>query len=132
MATARATRHNAMPLKKSDIQIPDLPRKTIEVPELGGEVVVQGLLLRDRTAIYLDSLDDDGDVDTGRYTLSILYRCVVQEDGSPLLSMEEWDRLGGGSKWAAVSRLAGECRSMVGDDPEATAGESTGPGSDFG
>ena len=42
-------------LKKSEIPVPDLPKEVVEVPELGGEVVVRGLLLRDRLAIYMDT-----------------------------------------------------------------------------
>lgn len=114
-----------MALKTSDIQIPDLPRRTVEVTEFGGEVIVQGLLMTDWLNLYKECVLEDGTVDRGFYALALLHHCVVQDDGTPLLSVEEWNRLG--RKHSAVMRLAGICREVVGDDEEAVEGNSPGP-----
>ena len=39
-------------LKRSDLVAPELPRETVAVPALGGDVIVRGLRLSERLALF--------------------------------------------------------------------------------
>lgn len=93
-------------LKRSEIQEPVLPRETVEVPELGGEVVVQGLLLSDRFEVF-----DPGK--SKRRESRILAATIRDADDQPLFSAEQWERFAASNFTAAMrlldvaSRLSG-------------------------
>jgi hypothetical protein len=89
-----------MALSKKDVKRPVLPRKTVEVPEMGGEVIVRGLLLKDRLAIA----DISGkDQDFGRVS-KVLAATVVDADDQPLYSIAEWEEFGA-QHFAAAMRV---------------------------
>ena len=98
-------------LKKSQIPAPVLPTEAVEVPELGGEVVVRGLLLKDRLALFLDS-------DKGHANLSRLLAATVRDgDGLPVFSADEWEVFGT-QNFEAVVRLFSVARRLSGLDAE--------------
>lgn len=89
-----------MALSKKDVKRPVLPKRAVDVPELGGEVIVRGLLLKDRLAIA----DVSGkDQDFGRVA-KVLAATVVDIDDQPLLSVNEWEEFGA-THFAAAMRV---------------------------
>lgn len=85
-------------LERGAVPAPTLPKRTVEVPELGGEVIVRGLLLADRLAV----LSSPG-VDYGRMS-RLLAASVVLADGEPLWSAAEWEEFGA-QHFEAASRI---------------------------
>jgi len=100
-----------MALKKSDIKPPVLPKETVDVPELGGEVVVRGLLLRDRIAYALDKTGD-----MGRFS-RFLAASIYTGDGFPVYTAEEWEEFGSRNLDACL-RLFQVARRLSGMDTE--------------
>jgi hypothetical protein len=98
-------------LKKSQIPAPVLPTEAVEVPELGGEVIVRGLLLKDRLALYLDN-------ENGHANLSKLLAATVRDgDGLPVFNVDEWEVFGT-SNFGAVVKLFNVARRLSGLDAE--------------
>jgi hypothetical protein len=78
-----------MMIRKADITAPAiLPREEVEVAELGGTVLVQGMGLTDRLAIAA--------VDRAkpRHIAQMLACCVLDADDEPLFSESEWEAWG--------------------------------------
>ncbi len=83
-------------LKRGHFKHPALAREIVEVPELGGEVVVRGMTLSERLA-FSDATSREGDEDgTLRFgnVARVLAWCVLDADGEPLLTREEWEAMG--------------------------------------
>jgi hypothetical protein len=97
-----------MALTRAELRLPPLPKKTVNVPELGGEVIVRGLLLRDRLAL----VDEAGPQDMGRVA-RLLAATVIAPDDTPLLTVEEWEQFGA-VHFAATLSLFGEAAKMAG------------------
>lgn len=98
-------------LKKANIQAPTLPKETVDVPELGGEVVVSGLLLKDRIELFAAA-------ETGGAQLSrLLAATVLDADGVPVYTQEEWEQFGA-QHFAAALRLFDVARRLSGLDAE--------------
>lgn len=76
-------------LTRADLARPELEREIATVPELGGDVIVQGLLLRDRLAVM--SRENPGQFG---HVATMLAAAVVQADGAPLMTADEWERFG--------------------------------------
>lgn len=94
--------------------IPDLPREDVSLPELGGDVVVQGLLLRDRMALFAGMRADDAGFGS---MARLLHLAVVAPDGKPLLSEAEWERFGG-AHFGAALRVFTVAKRLSGLDAE--------------
>jgi hypothetical protein len=87
-----------MALSHKDVKRPVLPKRAVDVPELGGEVIVRGLLLKDRLAIA----DISGkEADFGRVS-RVLAATVIDGDGRPLLNADEWEEFGAAHFSAAM------------------------------
>jgi hypothetical protein len=73
-------------LKKSQISSPALPKETVPVAGLGGDVVVTGLTLTARLAMF----------SAGKgYTVSkLLSETVLDAEGNHLFTEQEWDNFG--------------------------------------
>jgi hypothetical protein len=98
-------------LNKSQIPTPVLPQETIDIPELGGEVIVRGLLLRDRLTLYLDS-------ENGHANLSKLLAATVRAgDGLQVFTQDEWEVFGS-THFEAVVALFAVARRLSGLDAE--------------
>ena len=85
-------------LKKANIPAPVLPQETVEVPELGGEVVVRGMLLQDR--IDLLSAAREGNAKLS----GLLAATVVDGDGVQIYTQQQWEQFGA-AHYAAALRL---------------------------
>lgn len=92
-----------MPLRKADIKPPVLPRETHECAPLGGEVVVRGLLLRERLALFDDA--NSGGVRFGHLS-AVLAACVLDADGKPVFTIDEWETFGAQHMEAALQLFA--------------------------
>jgi hypothetical protein len=97
-------------IKKGDIKQPVLAKKTVEVPELGGAVVVTGLLLKDRVTMLAK----------GSLTVaSMLARTVVDADGELIFDEKEWNTFGSTPEgFKASVALFKEARKLSGFDLE--------------
>ncbi len=101
-------------LKKTDVAEPDLPEEVVEVPELGGAVLVRGLLLRDRLALALGR-----GADKHAMVAALLAATVLDAEGAALWSEEQWERFGA-RHLAAAMRLFDVARRLCGMDAEDT------------
>lgn len=98
-------------LKKAEIPAPVLPQETVDVPELGGEVIVRGLLLKDRIALF--SAAESGGAQLSR----LLAATVVDADQVPVYTTEQWEQFGAQHFGAALA-LFGVARRLSGLDAE--------------
>jgi len=76
-------------LNRSEIPVPILPKETVTVPSLGGDVVVQGLMLSDRIEIlFMESA-------AKRIDLSLLLsKTVVDDKGDAIYTQQQWELFG--------------------------------------
>ena len=81
-----------MALNRNSLTLPVLPSETVAVDALGGDVVVRGLKLSDRLAIF-SSIREDGK--SYAHLAKLLAASVVGDDGLQLLNESEWDAFGG-------------------------------------
>lgn len=110
-------------LKRGDIAPPVTPKETMEVPALGGEVVVRGLLLSERMAVQKQIVslrraeaDDTGTVHAILPVMLAL--CVLDADGLPLWTQDQWQAFGGTHADQAVTLFNSAWR-LSGFDAEA-------------
>lgn len=90
-----------MPIKRADIVLPTLPEKqVVSVPEMGGDVIVRPLLLSDRLALAAER--DKGVAKSFTHFAALLSVAVVDEDGEPLLTRDEWEAWGARNYAAAL------------------------------
>lgn len=116
-------------LQRADVRAPVLPKETVDVPALGGEVVVCGLLLSDRLALSALQADlatppegaSEADAEQAQrragaqIVFHTLARCVVLADDKPLYSPAEWDHFGAAHP-EAVLGLYRKARALSGQD----------------
>lgn len=97
-------------LKKSDIKAPVLPKKTVPVPSLGGDVVVHGLLLSDRIRILRSEEKSEAEVS------QLLAATVMDAEGKPLFTQQEWEAFAAESpqKFVDTVALFKEARALSG------------------
>lgn len=81
-----------MALKKANVTVPTLPKEAVDIAALGGEVVVRGLKLSERLALWGSAREGEA-----RYAqiADLLAVAVEDAEGKPLLTADEWDALGG-------------------------------------
>ncbi len=104
-------------LKKSQIAPPVLPKETVDVPELGGEVVVRGLLFSERLALFA-RVDEKGKAFAD--IPQLLAQTVIDGDGEPVFTAEQWEAFGA-SHMEALLRVFAVARRLSGLDAEAAA-----------
>jgi len=121
-------------IKRGNVAEPTLPKETVEVEAIGGEVVVRGLLLTERMAIdaridrvrrqVLADRKDGKSVEMPTFGevagISLLAQCVLDGDGVPLWSEEQWQAFGARHKGQAT-KLMGVAYSLSGFDQDDTA-----------
>ena len=105
-----------MAIKRSDIKTPVLPREAVQVDALGGEVVVRGMLLRDRLDFMAKAAADKADGIALTYELMAL--CVVADDEKPFYTAAEWEVFSSAESVAFFALLA-RVQSLNGFDGEA-------------
>lgn len=76
-----------MVLKKEDIARPVRRAETVDVPELGGEVIVRQITLSLYREALRFSMTHDDEVPIAR----ILADCVVDADQKPVFDEAEWE-----------------------------------------
>lgn len=92
-------------IERSQIKAPSLPRETVEVSALGGEVIVRGLLLSERLELsgfhnrLADPLPGESEDQArsragGQIVAFTLARAVVLADSQPVFTQAEWDTFG--------------------------------------
>ena len=81
-----------MAIKRSDLALPETPRETVAVPALGGDVIVRGLLLGERLALFANLRQA---ASTYGHVSTVLAATVIDDDGLPLFSAAEWEVFGG-------------------------------------
>jgi hypothetical protein len=79
-----------MALSKAEIRRPALPKRAVAVPELGGEVIVRGLLLKDRLALFRDGTETRD----YEFVAQVLAVTVVDAEGEPVFTVDEWNEFG--------------------------------------
>jgi len=116
-------------LDRSQIKEPVLPKETVEVPALGGEVVVRGLLLSERLELSTvqrklgeplpGELIEDAKRRAGARLVPItLARAVVLSDGEPMWSATQWEQFGS-QHFDAAWQLFDVAMRLSGNDLEA-------------
>lgn len=105
-------------IKRSAIKPPVLPREAVKVAALGGEVIVRGLLLRERLSL-LGTLRDkaEGAVDFA-HVCEVLATCVLADDNKPIYTAADWEAFGGMHMGEALELFA-KCQALSGLDGEA-------------
>lgn len=103
-----------MAIDRTQVPAPVAPREAIQVDELGGEVIVQGLLLSQRLQMAAArqrlSVPRAGETDeeareraAGDVICETLARCVLANDGEPLWSAAQWQVFGSTHVGAALA-----------------------------
>lgn len=95
---------------KAGIASPVLPKQSVEVEPLGGEVVVRGLLLVELLGVQqriatLHQAAGGGDhaASVSEIVPDVLALCVLDADGVSLFSRAEWQIFGGQHQAAALN-----------------------------
>jgi hypothetical protein len=79
-------------------RLPPLPKRTVDVPEMGGEVVVRGLLLTDR--LNLGGMVANG---VDKEIMARTLACTVTDaNGAPIWTEAQWEQFGAVEFNAAV------------------------------
>lgn len=94
-------------LKRGEVAEPVLPKETVEVPSLGGELVVRGLLLSEKLAVesrIVATAQDKGAADGVHAILPVLLAlCVVDADGLPFWTEGQWQIFGASQAKEAIA-----------------------------
>lgn len=85
------------------------------MPALGGDVIVRGLRLSERLSLFSNLRQDGRNYESIGRLLSL---CVIDSAGTPLLSEDQWEELGGGH-FDQVFDLFKVARKLSGLDAEA-------------
>ena len=94
----------------------NLPRRTIEVPELGGEVVVRGLTFKEVEEIQrLQASKASSPVGVSRRVVEL---AAINDDGSPLFVGED-KAIVESLAWAAIDAIASTAMDLSGMSPKA-------------
>lgn len=78
-----------MPLNRSQLQEPTLQREEVPVPELGGDVIVQAMMMSDRLQIAT------ADLPQFAHVAEVLARSVVDDEGVRIWTARQWEIFGG-------------------------------------
>lgn len=95
----------------------DLERVTVEVPEWGGEVVLQVPTVADFEAWNVDRIGDDGEFESIGARASLVALCLVDGAGARMFSDDEVESLAQKS-WSVIDRLFEQCRRLAGVDDD--------------
>lgn len=77
-----------MALSRDKLKRPALPKESVDVPALGGEVIVRGMFLSERLELWSGTV-------TYAQIAQALSKCVSLDDGKPALTADEWEAFGG-------------------------------------
>lgn len=75
-------------INKDNVPPPVVPKETVTVPELGGDVIVRGLLLTDRIRFFQKE-------QSGKLAVSsMLAFTVIDANGDEIFTEEQWEAFG--------------------------------------
>lgn len=98
-------------LNKDNIPRPTPPKEVLDVPELGGEIIVRGLLLSERVRIF-------STINTGSLGISDLLACtIIDAQNEPIFSIDEWEAFGS-LHFVATLNLFKKAKELSGLDAE--------------
>jgi hypothetical protein len=82
-----------------------VPRETLELPELGYAVVVQGMTGKEQTNLYKQARDKSGKLDEDLFAARLIVQCVTDKEGNRILEDGETDLV---LRWpgSAVTKIA--------------------------
>lgn len=78
-----------MTISRDSLRAPVLPRERVQVNSLGGEIIIRGLLLRERLALQ-ESLDKAGS-DPMAMAYELMARVAVLDDEQPVFDAAQWE-----------------------------------------
>ena len=90
--------------KEAILAASDLKTETVSVAEWGGDVKVRSMTGLERDSFGASLRDADGKVTLVNYRAKLLVRCMVNDDGSPMFTVDELAAIGGKSS-AAIDRV---------------------------
>lgn len=85
-------------IQRDEVPAPVLPEETVAVAELGGEVIVRGLLLKDRLTLITQS----GETQDFSRVAKVLAITVFDGALRPLWDAGQWEAWGAGHTRAAL------------------------------
>lgn len=104
-------------LKRGDLAAPALPREQVNVASLGGDVIVRGLMLSERIALFGDAPGAKREfaerIAAHQSMANMLSVAVLDADDEPLFTSEQWESFGAkqpeefNALCAVAMRLAG-------------------------
>lgn len=98
-------------LNKDNIPRPIPPKEVLDVPELGGEIIVRGLLLSDRVRILTKAGSG------GQPISEVLAASVIDAKEEPIFDVEEWEAFGA-SNFNVTLSLFQKAKELSGLDVE--------------
>lgn len=100
-----------MVIIKANVPPPVLPKQVVDVPELGGEVIVRGLLLSDRVRVMNMAAS------SGVMVSDLLACTVVDAAGDPIYTKADWEEFGA-SNFNVCLELFKTAKALSGLDAE--------------
>lgn len=76
-----------MVITREQVRRPTLAKETVDVPSLGGEVVIRGMTLSERLTLGIDGNQLSA-------IARVLAACVLDADSQPVLTVDEWEAFG--------------------------------------
>ena len=110
-----------MGMKETILGANDVQRRTVEVPEWGITVTLQGMSGRDRNR-FEDAVFKDDEFTRDNITAKVLVRCIVDETGKRLFVDSDADALGNKSA-SILTKLADIAKELSGIGAEAVEAE---------
>lgn len=98
-------------INKANVTPPSVPKEVVDVPELGGEVIVRGLMLSDRVRILTASFKSESRLS------ALLASTVVDEKNEPIFTEQEWEEFGS-RHFAKALELFKKAKELSGLDAE--------------
>lgn len=86
--------------RRQILDVDDIRREVLHIPEWGGEITVRSLTAEERDDFDTSCLVKNGnkrDFNTRNLRAKLCVRCIVDDDDQPLFSIEDIQRLGGKS-----------------------------------
>lgn len=98
-----------MAIERNKVKPPVLPKETTDSAAIGGEVIVRGLLMSDRMALWALAKPREGETEeqasaraAAGMVPEMLARTVVLADGKPLWTAQQWDEFAASNSTEAL------------------------------
>jgi hypothetical protein len=116
----------ASELRKTILEVEDIPSEVIEVPEWGVEVVVRGMDGLARARFLRRATSADGEADYEKFYPELIIACAYDKDGNPAFEGADRDALNqkSGRALERVATVAQRLSGLGGDDIEEAKGNS--------